>query len=58
MRSVHTGKAHVTGESQSGSGQTNEAPEVVISHILVGGDKEVMITQIIDMCYDLNLTTS
>ena len=43
------GKAHTTGESQSGSGQTDESPEVVINHILVGDGKEVMISQIVDM---------
>jgi len=49
-RSVHAGKACATGEGQSGSCQTNESPEsIIISHILIGDDKEVMISQIIDM---------
>ena len=49
-RSICAGKAHVTGEGQSGSAQTDESPEsVVISHIPVGDDKEVTITQIVDM---------
>ena len=39
---------HTMGDSQSGSGLSNEPIEVVIDHILVGNDKEVMISQIRD----------
>ena len=39
-RSVCGRKAHMTGEGQSGSGQTDKWSEsVVIGHILVGDDK-------------------
>jgi len=38
----------VTSEGQSGSGQTDELTEVVISHIPVSNDKEVTITQIVE----------
>ena len=49
-RSVHAEKACTAGEGQSGSGQTDKSPEsVVISYIWVGDNKEVTISQIIDM---------
>ena len=48
MRSIRVGQAHVTSEGQSGSGQTDELTEVVISCIPVRNDKEVRITQIIN----------
>ena len=49
MRSVCTGQACMTSEGQLGSGQTDELTEGVVGCIPVGNDKEVMITQIVDM---------
>jgi len=48
---MYIGKAHATGESQSGSGQTDKSPEVVIDPILVGDGKEVMISQIVNILF-------
>ena len=39
----------MTCEGQSGSSQTDEPTEVVVSHIPVGNNKEVTITPIVDM---------
>jgi len=47
-RSIRVGQACTTSEGQSGSSQTDGPTEVVISHIPVSNDKEVMITQIIE----------
>ena len=50
MRSIHAGKSCTAGEAQSGSGQTDESPEsIIINCSLVGDNKEVMISQIVDM---------
>ena len=49
-RSIHAGKACTEGEGQSGSGQTDESPEsIIINCIPVSDEKEVMISQIVDM---------
>jgi len=47
-RSTRASKTRTMGDSQSGSGLSNEPIEVVIDHILVGNDKEVTISQIGD----------
>ena len=48
MRSTCVSKARTMGDSQSGSGLTNEPIEIVIDCIPVGNDKEVTISQIGD----------